>query len=624
MKAPISLPLVIVVFLFSITVSCKQKDKTVYKIQTGAATTAAEKTISSAGGNISINEPGHVLNGFSLEIPESGYDDELSYKISYAPVTEKELGNGMTIVSPLISIENGGEYSNIPMTVKIPLSEPQGKHAMGFIYDEATGQLEGLPMLSFEDNSITVMTRHFSKIIALYSKGDDNNYLGNFDSGFKPGVDDWQLGNPGRIENAVGGQCSGESMGMLWYFREKRMKDKNAPPLNGLFESDGVNITPGFWHDDVRALKFCAIIQSNDEDIRWDDEVIGHYVDQQKNLSDEKTMQLFADAFRLVSQPSPQFIHVSNGKSSHAMVVYKMEEGTLYIADPNYPGSRIVEGKPVGLNRKIVYDQKTKKYKPYTSGKTTFDNFTYLGESALVPFKKIESLWPSLQSGKFDKKFFPDYTLKAFDEYNNPSEFKNGHTLRSDGILAVAPFQGKDTLKFIIYDENKRYVRLSEPLSPGIHKVGIEVYTANYNWIGFDWIEILVPERRIKDDQPHEYHGKDFSAVVTLDGQSITIDSIVFNIIDNSQCSVNLYDKDGPDIVHMFSFSIFVWHGTGNYPGVLSQYMYGVPSLQFFGTQNGTVDITQWGGGILSGNFSYEARDHDLTRNVTCSFRYPK
>jgi len=118
--------------------------------------------------------------------------------------------------------------------------------------------------------------------------------------------------------------------------------------LNERAESDGINLTPGFGKDDANALKFSGVVQCLDEDLRaWGETAavdrVNMETDRQLALPNEETMKLFAKAFLASEKPAPQFILVKSATGRHAMVVYGMSEGSLLIADPNFPGTYIDE-----------------------------------------------------------------------------------------------------------------------------------------------------------------------------------------------------------------------------------------------------------------------------------------
>ena len=59
------------------------------------------------------------------------------------------------------------------------------------------------------------------------------------DSGFRPGVDDWQFTNYGSYV-APTGHCEGQSVSAIWYYVNQRLGG-GASPLYGLYDDNGGN-----------------------------------------------------------------------------------------------------------------------------------------------------------------------------------------------------------------------------------------------------------------------------------------------------------------------------------------------------------------------------------------------
>ncbi|MBK7697040.1 MAG: hypothetical protein IPI30_22860 [Saprospiraceae bacterium] len=62
----------------------------------------------------------------------------------------------------MIRINNGGDYADSIITITIPCTVPKDHFAMGFYYNEETGELEGIPVLAIKDSFVILATRHFS------------------------------------------------------------------------------------------------------------------------------------------------------------------------------------------------------------------------------------------------------------------------------------------------------------------------------------------------------------------------------------------------------------------------------------------------------------------------------
>jgi hypothetical protein len=168
---------------------------------------------------LTLGDTKSPLYGFELRIPAESHQDDRDYTVSYAPITNTTFKN-VTPVSPLITVENGGGYADKLITVKVPVRLEADDFAMGFYYDARTGQLEGLPLLGQDAQSVTLVTRHFSSffVSALKVAVLDAAILnGDIDSGFRPGIDDWQFTNYGSYIEP-GGHCAGMSVSAMWYY----------------------------------------------------------------------------------------------------------------------------------------------------------------------------------------------------------------------------------------------------------------------------------------------------------------------------------------------------------------------------------------------------------------------
>ena len=219
---------------------------------------AGETTMSPEGGHLAIAAPGTSVDGLTLDVPANAYAEETHFTVSYAPVKEHSFGDDFTPISPMISIDNGDALAAEPIELTIPVTVPEGEFAMAFYYDDDAGTLEGLPLVTSDATSVTVVTRHFSNII-VSATGQDLAAV-SADSGFRPGVDDWQFTNNGSyIEQ--GGHCSGQSMSAMWYYIAK--PDGPNAHLYGRYDNNGkAPATP-----DLQDLEPATHIRPRDHDL---------------------------------------------------------------------------------------------------------------------------------------------------------------------------------------------------------------------------------------------------------------------------------------------------------------------------------------------------------------------
>jgi hypothetical protein len=309
------------------------------------------------GANITINQPGNPLNGMLIQIPPNSYSKTTPFKVSSAPITGNTFKN-VNPISPLITIDNGGGYAEELMTVKVPVQIPPGYFAMGFYYDKKLGRLEGMPLIEETPTSVTIGTRHFCDF--FISMIEEKLLLGKVDSGFKPGVDDWQFRNRGSYI-APNGHCAGQSITSMWYYCTK--PDGATAHLYNRYDNYGHGKpTPDFWKDDSYAYRLCSVIHTS---IKFD-EAIRKYAKDPKSVPDELTLKAFAYAMKATGEP--QYVGIwSNAGGGHAMVVYRVDNenhGALWVADPNYPSedSRLIEYNNGKFTPKILLTSITRDY----------------------------------------------------------------------------------------------------------------------------------------------------------------------------------------------------------------------------------------------------------------------
>jgi hypothetical protein len=578
--------------------ACRDKDSL---LNIGKLNELAEKTISTSGGVIEIAEGS--LRGFKIEVPEGSYADETKFMVAYAEITSHNFGDDFKLLSPLIRVENGGAYSAGMMTVTVPVNVPEGRFAMPFIYKD--GYLEGLPIVSADNKQVTFLTRHFTDLVVGLPAADEQYWYSNYETDFNPGVDDWHLGNP-KTYNFNNGQCSGESISMIWYFNEMK---KHGKPLHGQF---GIADPPDFWKDDVLAVKLCAAVQDDDYDHRFGNAVLEKYKQGQMGLSDERTLAQFAAAFKAnekAGTKKPQFLMISNpARDAHAVVIYAMRDGSLYVADPNHPGDK---------DRKIVFNKHSRKFEEYTSRGIVYNNFVYMGESALVSFGQVKEQWRNFEKGTVGSDLFPPYTLNTRDENGDLVQIKDRVLLPSDGRLRLnIQSSSGEALMPVFYDARGKHLEsdeLSVTIPPGTTRIGVEIQIAGM-WVGFTWINVQSTEEQKQNVDPEKGSGK-MQMTVSVNGSAVRVDSAIFDAGD----AISLQGF-GPGPAGDFWTERWLKVHAGPFRGVgtytLDQNGVGTSlwevregSFELNTRSPGNLVIEQWSAGKISGRFSFEAVD---------------
>lgn len=459
-------------------------------IVTGEQVEAASAVMEARGGTIIINEPGSPINGLEIQVSPGAYSREVNFDIAYNPVESHILGDEILSVSPVISIENGSVYAEEPLMVTVPASIPENHFAMAFYFDEATGNLEGIPSFSSDGESVTLVTTHFS-LFTLFSIEKDNLIKLDIDTGFTVGEDDWNLLNAGSYIGP-GGYCSGMNLSSIWYY--VREKPATGEPLWG--QNDGGaetgNPTPDFWLDDWWAIRLCAAVQDQCymfQQMPWDTFLWENYNINLTNSVNRTTF--YSLAFSLyVSEKlhqddpdrviSPQILGVWSEDAGHSLVCYKIKNNVVYIADPNIPGAL----NPFTPN--IVYDDKNGiedgTFTSYSSAAnsrdfnnghyTLYTKIRFRGVGSFASMQKIDDMWTTAENGRCmnepDGRCFPDYSI--YIESNDDAgkmvraklDLEQGANVTSDTIDLFLEWPGLAFLDIYDLDAVESYQKEKE------------------------------------------------------------------------------------------------------------------------------------------------------------------
>ncbi len=458
-------------------------------ITTGPKAQVAAGTIDASGGTIEVSKPGDPMDGFVIDVPPQAYTDGRTFKVSSAPITKQTFGSDINPVSPLITVDNGGGYSEEPLYIRVPVKVPEDSFAMGFLYDEKSRQLEGVPLIGIDAESVTIATRHFSSFfISMLKKAMLKK---DIDSGFRPGIDDWQFPNAGSYISS-GGHCEGQSTSAMWYYCTQ--PDGKDMCLYGRYDNNGnTPATPALWQDDSLGYRFCSVVQEEDRAFKdttfedfWDN--LGGVGWKQVNngwqrydvpgIGDEATYNLFAYSILATGEPQEVIIRSKAG-GGHSMIVYKIVGNALYIADPNYPGN---------TDRKIIFYADDGKFKPYNSGANkkdidagkgkAYEIIMYAAKSAVVPWNKIAQRWGEFKAATIGNTKFPGYDLNVFDDKGNKTPLTDGFITDKKNLKVgvFSPVLGNNNIGIIAYRDG---VKL-----PGDNNGAIELNPGN-NLMGY-------------------------------------------------------------------------------------------------------------------------------------------
>ncbi len=385
------------------------------KITSGEMTQVFEQSVS-PGATVTVSAAGTPLDGLALEVPTGAYSSGKNVTISYADITAHDFGERFDPVTPLIRIDNGGDFAARPMRLRIPLPDLGGRFPVAFYYDRAAGTLEPIAPVGRSDTWLDIAVRHFSEIVVSATQIQLLRDGGGFHTLFDPAVNGWSFVNNGPYPESKG-MCAGMSIGAAHFYRNFSA----SLLLTSHFDNEQYWFqTPKVWEDDATGIKFCAELQKTFVTANgfWASSGSTPF-DGFVQKSEEDHFWSLCYSLLVVNQPQMLYLAVRGNPAApaHAIIAYAYEidasAGRLKIYDPNYPGS---EGT-------ITFDFTTKKFRPYTSaanakalaeGSTfSYDQILFIPLSTICDVKEIDRAWQKVGARTIGTGQYPSYELWA-------------------------------------------------------------------------------------------------------------------------------------------------------------------------------------------------------------------
>lgn len=468
-------------------------------IEVDAPVQVKQASVGSEGGKITVDQAGSPLEGLTIDVPAGAYASSRTFMISSSSVTDHSFGEYFNPVTPLITIEGAHDFADEIILVTIPINVSGGQFAMAFYYDDSTKSLEGLPVVSVNDHSITVATRHFSNIIVSAILDTTLDAVPEADSGFRPGKDDWEFVNNGSYV-APGGQCAGQSVSMMWYFTEQRQK-LNAPQLNGRYDNNGREKTPLINEDDTLGYRFASDIHKKMSQKKYFKSIGSILFD----VNGSTTLKFFKYSILLTGEPQQVFIW-SAANEGHAIVCYKVSGDTMYIADPNFPGQeRTIQLSGYSLT---PYGSGANSQDIAEKGITLYPEIVYIAKSGLINWNLIGTEYAKVGDGTIGDDIFPPYLVKITVTDDSGKESYYDFDAGKNAEQKSATVEGRNVsigcydkpgtplsggLYTYIYVDGQITNTLKITLKEGHNYIGVEGVTKSgnfYPWLGFDWIDL--------------------------------------------------------------------------------------------------------------------------------------
>jgi hypothetical protein len=442
-------------------------------------------TVGTAGGTIKVSKPGTPVDGLKIDIPANAYAANVPFKVSYQTVASHTFGKLINILSPLIVVENGSVYASDVMEVTIPVKVPSDYVVAGFYYDNVRGRLDFIAPLDVTPDAVILPVTHFSTVgITGVTRA---TLPPAFDTGFRPGVDDWQFENPVTYLDPDG-CCAGMSISAAWYYDIR--PDGSGTHLNGLYDNNQRKpATPQFWQDDSNAVRLTTMLQRVSD--KLEKQNILPFRKYYTNVLEHPTGRIWTwETFRyaMCCNGRPQLIGGWNGgtKLGHVMVAYRYSDNDLYVADPNWPGNT-----PGGTDRKVVFNGKD--FNAYQSASNaaalkagkgfTITTFAFEPITELISYQDLEKFWPEIKNGATGAALpadcrFPVYQLEWSDAKSSPLQVRDGMTTNQSVLkVKVDQASGCDLMRVYLNGDSagagKDLYTLN--LKAGENEIGLQV-----------------------------------------------------------------------------------------------------------------------------------------------------
>ncbi|MCC6244405.1 MAG: PKD domain-containing protein [Gemmatimonadaceae bacterium] len=330
------------------------------------------QTVTTSGGSVVINRPGSPADGFTVTVPAAAFPSAVSIVLSYESSATVPRPAGLELASPVIAVATDAPaLSDQPLVFTFPVKAPAGKVAFVAMVDPATGFLDVLHTLSSDSASITVMNSVHDEAMAREGSGasirassawNASLHAGvlpsaraasvraryvlvlaeagrlntlTYDSGFRPGVDDWEFPSDYTpLRSTLLSTDAGMMVSERYYFAMQK------------------SLTQGALHKKFQEAR--GAIGSNSVGERWSAGLAKQFSERSgavvakantaraaaATAYDASTMASIV--MSLYASQRPQIIGLYNPTVNAMAVVmaYKWDgaSGLLYYADPRFPG----------------------------------------------------------------------------------------------------------------------------------------------------------------------------------------------------------------------------------------------------------------------------------------------
>lgn len=330
-------------------------------------------TVSAAGGALTLTLAGSPLNGTRLTLPPNAVSGSSQLSFTVSSAASIALPAGMTAIAPALSISGPSGALRSLALLRVPRVAAPGKIIALVAVASGTGELSVLPSVSQTASYITVGINSFDGspfastvnatpnastnfgaapanataggMVIVMTAIDASLIAKDFDSGFRPGVDDWDFPRQAisSFPESLGEGYIDAGQGMvatsLWYFSK-------AKPTNG-------NLT-------ARYQEASGVHESNRKGLRWVSvtsqtmpdlygpvglaaEAAKNESGTEKEIADISLEQIKAAFLLSGNKPQPVYLLALDGNDDTPRhgIAFRTVGTTVELAFPDAPGKTI-------------------------------------------------------------------------------------------------------------------------------------------------------------------------------------------------------------------------------------------------------------------------------------------
>lgn len=390
--------------------------------------------VGAEGGTIMVDMPGAPIDGMEILVPENAFKQGQTVSITYGSALGVTVPAGVAIVSPLISFRvSDGGIAESPMLITVPVAVPPGSKPAILLLDSAGLRRELMTTLAWSDTSVTGVSAHLNgallagkdgslaspkiasrKAAAKVAAGSatavviaipDAILAQDHDTGFRPGVDNWEFRPIGTVLHPD------ISLGMVvtaaWYYEAKKAGHgslwKMFQEADGIEESNRLGLR---WTS-VARIHFApqvllAAYAAQSEILKLS---LADTWTAMDNMSSASFNSARAALTLAPGSPLPAilFPRDTTMEDHQVVLVYRSSGQKLFAIDPGSPDKTIELDFSSGLMEPVAP----------ADGGTPYTRFHAAGLSLLANISAMQSQWSAVENGTIGDDIFPKYRMKA-------------------------------------------------------------------------------------------------------------------------------------------------------------------------------------------------------------------